>query len=99
MRKFFDRDVVRRAQRTPWPPRTPCYRGCKPLPGVCVMLRDGSIEVYEGMATSDDHGARCEHVHRTLKRIVKARTALDAQEATALRQADRLRLWRHYGYT
>ncbi|HEY5944245.1 MAG TPA: HNH endonuclease [Kofleriaceae bacterium] len=34
-----------------------------------------------------------------MRRIVKARGALDAQEATALREADALRLWRHYGYS
>jgi len=40
----------------------------------------------------------CERVHRTLKRIVKARGSLDAQEAAALRDAQRLGLWRRYGY-
>src|SRR5688572_1606239 len=40
----------------------------------------------------------CERVHRTLKRIVKARASLDAQEAAALREAKRLRVWREYGY-
>jgi hypothetical protein len=33
-----------------------------------------------------------------LKRIVKARGSLDAQEAAALREAEALRLWRQYGY-
>jgi 5-methylcytosine-specific restriction endonuclease McrA len=42
---------------------------------------------------------RCAQLHRQLKRIVKARGALDAQEAAALREADALRLWRHYGYS
>ena len=40
----------------------------------------------------------CERVHRTLKRIVKARGSLDAQEAAALRDARRLGVWRQYGY-
>ena len=42
---------------------------------------------------------RCEQLHRTLKRIVKTRAALDAEEAEALREAERLRVWRHYGYS
>ena len=63
------------------------------------MLRDGSIEVFEGTTGADDHGTQCDRVHRTLKRIGKARAALDAQEATALREADQLRLWRRYGCT
>src|SRR5690606_1041064 len=33
---------------------------------------------------------RCEQLHRTLKRIVKTRAALDAEEAEALREAERL---------
>jgi hypothetical protein len=37
-------------------------------------------------------------VHRTLRRIVKARGTLDAQEIAALREASQLRVWRHYGY-
>src|SRR5258705_1373148 len=39
-----------------------------------------------------------ERVHRTLQRIVKARGALDMQEAAALRDAKRLGIWRSYGY-
>ncbi|HEY5945219.1 MAG TPA: DUF222 domain-containing protein, partial [Kofleriaceae bacterium] len=42
--------------------------------------------------------SRCEQVHRRLRRIVKARGALDAQEAAALREAQALKLWRRYGY-
>ncbi len=42
---------------------------------------------------------RCEKLHRKLKRIVKARAALDAEEAEALREAERVRVWRHYGYS
>lgn len=40
-----------------------------------------------------------ERVHRTLKRIAKARALLDAQEAEALREAQRVRLWERFGYT
>jgi hypothetical protein len=38
-------------------------------------------------------------LHRKLKRIVKTRAALDAEEAEALREAERLRVWRYYGYS
>lgn len=61
------------------------------------MLRDGSIEEHDGTNATDSHGDRCDRVHRTLKRIVKARGALDAQEAAALREAAALMLWRRYG--
>ena len=40
-----------------------------------------------------------ERIHRTLKRIAKARALLDAQEAAALREAQRIRLWEQFGYT
>jgi hypothetical protein len=65
------------------------------------MLRDGSVEVdasWCGVESNDVHEQRCAQLHRRLKRIVKARGALDAQEAAALRDAEALRLWRHYGY-
>jgi hypothetical protein len=60
----------------------------------CGVERDGRGN--EEREIGDD--ARCEQLHRRLKRIVKARGSLDAQEAAALREADRLRVWRHYGY-
>src|SRR5687767_3718750 len=76
------------------------------------MLRDGSnVEATWGEGTAEGagmwcgteqeagRGERCDKVHRTLKRIVKARGSLDAQEAAALREAQELRLWRHYGYS
>lgn len=39
-----------------------------------------------------------DRVHRTLKRIARARAHLDAQEAAALRDAQRIRLWEQFGY-
>jgi predicted GNAT family acetyltransferase len=63
------------------------------------MLRDGSNDnggTWRGVARGD-HEQKCERVHRTLKRIVKARGALDAQECAALREAQKLMLWRAYG--
>jgi len=38
-------------------------------------------------------------LHRTLKRIAKARAHLDLQEAEALREAQKLRLWKQFGHT
>jgi hypothetical protein len=37
-------------------------------------------------------------LHRTLKRIAKARAHLDLQEAEALREAQQLQLWRQFGH-
>lgn len=64
------------------------------------MLRDGASEVGGAWAGEDGGGdrvARFEQLHRRLKRIVKARGALDAQEAAALREAQGTKMWRHYG--
>jgi len=38
-------------------------------------------------------------LHRTLKRITKARAHLDLQEAEALREAQKLQLWKQFGHT
>jgi hypothetical protein len=66
------------------------------------MLRDGASEVGGAWAGEDgdagvSQAARFEQLHRHLKRIVKARGALDAQEAAALREAQTTRMWRHFG--
>ena len=66
------------------------------------MLRDGSVEVeatWCGVEREVGYEQRCDKLHRTLRRIVKARGALDAQEAAALREAQQLHLWRRYGYS
>lgn len=70
------------------------------------MQRDGSIEagasggdnVWMGVEREPDHGGRCDQLHRTLKRIVKARGSLDLQEAAALREAQQIQIWRRFGY-
>jgi hypothetical protein len=54
----------------------------------------GAAECREAGA---GHVARFEQLHRRLKRIVKARGALDAQEAAALREAQSTKMWRHFG--
>jgi hypothetical protein len=64
------------------------------------MLRDGSsseVGTWASASGGGDHEQKCERVHRTLKRIVKARGALDAQECAALREAQKLVIWRAYG--
>ena len=43
--------------------------------------------------------SRCEQIHQRLRRIAKARGALDVQEAEALREADAACVWRRYGYS
>ncbi len=65
------------------------------------MLRDQAVgfeATWCGVEREAGHESKCEQLHRRLKRIVKARAALDAQEAEALREAERLGMWRHYGY-
>jgi hypothetical protein len=70
------------------------------------MLLDQSVATetvwccVDGESVQGENGyeARCAQIHRRLKRIVKARGALDAQEAAALREAQQQRVWRHYGY-
>src|SRR5262245_12100397 len=61
------------------------------------MLRDGSVVECASEGSEDEHGARCDRLHRKLKRIVKARAALDIEEAAALREAQALMMWRRYG--
>jgi hypothetical protein len=72
------------------------------------MLRDGGNEVGDawagagtavgaGTEAGAGHAARFEQLHRRLKRIVRARGALDAQEAAALREAQSTKMWRHFG--
>jgi hypothetical protein len=63
------------------------------------MLSDGSngdVGTWSSGAAGERERS-CERVHRTLKRIVKARGALDAQECAALREAQKLLIWRAYG--
>ena len=64
------------------------------------MLRDQNVNDEGGWSTAvDEHGIECDRLHHQLKRIVKARAALDAQELECLREADRLRMWRRFGCT
>ena len=78
------------------------------------MLRDGSFEGSGEWGTAGGDGgeiraakrprvqcaddSRCEQIHQRLRRIAKARGALDVQEAEALRDAEAACIWRRYGY-
>jgi hypothetical protein len=63
------------------------------------MLRDEHVGAEASWCGGEaNRSEQCERVHRRLKRIVRARAALDVEEAVALRDAQALRLWRHYGY-
>ena len=61
------------------------------------MLLDGSMtsESTWGTTGRDDEAHR---VHEGLQRIAKGRSAYDAEEASLLRDAKALRLWRDHGY-
>jgi hypothetical protein len=57
-------------------------------PGKSLRASESTAPVSDG-----------ERVHRTLKRVAKARALLDSNEAAALREAQRIRLWEQFGYT
>lgn len=63
------------------------------MPGLASSARETS-----SAAPSFEGGREVDRVHRALKRIAKARAALDAQEVAALRAAHRLQLWKDFGY-
>src|SRR6266480_2289482 len=60
------------------------------------MLREESREIESGW--NDPELTDWQQVHRTLKRTAKARARLDAIEAEALRAAERVRIWRRFGF-
>ena len=53
----------------------------------------------KSLRASEEPVSDRERVHRTLKRVAKARALLDSNEAAALREAQRIRLWEQFGYT
>jgi hypothetical protein len=77
------------------------------------MLRDGSFAGSGEWGTEGGDGgefragerrrvevadeARCQLIHRRLKRIAKVRGALDLEEAASLRDAEGACIWRYYG--
>jgi hypothetical protein len=69
------------------------------------MFRDGQVVddggTSAGLGSTGESATideQCERLHRRLRKIVKARGALDLAEAEALREAQRLMIWRRYGY-
>src|SRR3990167_2066880 len=60
------------------------------------MMMNERVEMGRGVGVALDE--KLVVLHRTLKRIAKARAHLDLQEAEALREAQRLRLWRQFGH-
>jgi hypothetical protein len=61
------------------------------------VVDDGGTSGVQGSANGA-HEEECERLHRRLKKIVKARGALDLAEAEALREAQQLMIWRRFGY-
>src|SRR5687767_3111604 len=64
------------------------------------MMMNEQIEMGGdgGGRTSNGVDEKLVVLHRKLKRIAKARAHLDLDEAAALRDAQRLQLWRQFGY-
>src|SRR4051812_20609003 len=63
-----------------------------------TMMMNDRVELGGGDNRAHGIDAALVGLHRTLKRIAKARAHLDLQEAEALREAQRLGLWRPFGH-
>ncbi len=63
------------------------------------MMMNEHVEIGGDGRTASGVDEKLVFLHRTLKRIAKARAHLDLQEAEALREAQRLQLWRQFGHT
>jgi hypothetical protein len=63
------------------------------------MLRNEAIEIAPTWAQDDQSGASYREIDRQLRRIAKKRAALDVEEATWLREAERQRIWRKLGFS
>jgi hypothetical protein len=66
--------------------------------GRTMMMNEG-VESGRGVGVVAGLDEKLVKLHHTLKRIAKARAHLDLQEAEALREAQRLQLWRQFGHT
>jgi hypothetical protein len=55
-------------------------------------------EVAANEVAANERDTDAVRVHTALKRIARARAALDAEEVAALREAQRIQLWREFGY-
>ncbi len=63
------------------------------------MMMNERVEMKGDGRTASGVDEKLVFLHRTLKRIAKARASLDLQEAEALREAQQLQLWRQFGHT
>jgi hypothetical protein len=63
-----------------------------------TMMMNASVDHVGGEIRRHGIDEALVGLHRTLKRIAKARAHLDVQEAEALREAQRLGLWRPFGH-
>ncbi len=63
------------------------------------MMMNQRVEIGGDGRTADGVDEKLVILHRTLKRIAKARAHLDLQEAEALREAQQLQLWKRFGHT
>jgi hypothetical protein len=63
-----------------------------------TMMMNERVEIGRGAVQVAVAGEKLVTLHRTLKRIAKARAHLDLQEAEALREAQRVQLWRQFGH-
>jgi hypothetical protein len=66
------------------------------------MMTGTSVESVGSIGGCSEAGGDQERrvkLHRKLKRIARARALLDTHEAAALREAQRLQLWKQFGYT
>lgn len=72
--------------------------GMGPSMGEGGAAQNSNEALDGGGQSGGSHNERCDLLHRRLKRIVKARGSLDLQEAEALREAQRMGMWRRFGY-
>jgi hypothetical protein len=63
-----------------------------------TMMMNERVEIRRGAVQVGVVDEKLVTLHRTLKRIAKARAHLDLQEAEALREAQRVWLWRQFGH-
>jgi 5-methylcytosine-specific restriction endonuclease McrA len=66
-----------------------------------TMMMNGPVQIGGGdvgRARGIDVSERLVELHRKLKRIAKARALLDLHEADALREAQKLQLWKQFGH-
>src|SRR5574338_1162421 len=63
------------------------------------MWRDERVEVVPTWARDDENAASHREIDRELRRIARSKGRLEVEEATWLREAERLRVWRKLGFS